>query len=324
MCARSTAQVLKRLCLIIFSWFRSRMGAAEVLDEFPQPAVPDDGSPRRRRREQQQQEKQHREDGKCNDAHDEEEVLTIEQARAVIKQLRDRCRFQTHQTLLWRKKAKMQEERLVQMSSEYGSRLESLTSDLLLFESRLSRKQRTIGELLDQREAVIERQQHAIRCLHSRLADFGVTAPVSGCCGGGGDGGGGPTSDDGNVDDSDSAVIMEEDESGNSQEDASERPPHARTDRRRASVASASDGSADGRLPAEDGRETDGRGAENETATTYNRVMSNHRSVTKPKDVKYKRINKAKSKSLEELRGRLKNWVDRGQRMSLTVDPTYG
>lgn len=44
--------------------------------------------------------------------------------------------------------------------------------------------------------------------------------------------------------------------------------------------------------------------------TTYNRVMSNHRSVTKPKDVKYKRINKAKSKSLEELRGKLKNWVE--------------
>lgn len=44
----------------------------------------------------------------------------------------------------------------------------------------------------------------------------------------------------------------------------------------------------------------------------YNRVMSNHRSVTKPKDVKYKRINKAKSKSLEELRGRLKQWVDKG------------
>lgn len=42
----------------------------------------------------------------------------------------------------------------------------------------------------------------------------------------------------------------------------------------------------------------------------YNRVMSNHRSVTKPKDVKYKRINKAKSKSLEELRGKLKNWVE--------------
>jgi len=206
----------------------------------------------------------------------------------------------------------------MQMSSEYGSRLESLTSDLLLFESRLSRKQRAIGELLDQREAVIDRQQHAIRCLHSRLADFGVTVAVTGC-GGGSGGGGGPTSDDGNVDDSDSAVIMEEDESGTSQEDASEQQPQRpRTDRRRSSVPSAAS-------DAEDGRETDGRG-ENETATatTYNRVMSNHRSVTKPKDVKYKRINKAKSKSLEELRGRLKNWVDRGQRMSLTVDPTYG
>lgn len=39
---------------------------------------------------------------------------------------------------------------------------------------------------------------------------------------------------------------------------------------------------------------------------TYNRVMSNHRSVTKVKDVKYKRINKAKSRSLEELRGKLR------------------
>lgn len=48
---------------------------------------------------------------------------------------------------------------------------------------------------------------------------------------------------------------------------------------------------------------------------TYNRVMSNHRSVTKPKDVKYKRINKAKSKSLEELRGRLKNWVEQGTKL---------
>ncbi|XP_071447812.1 uncharacterized protein [Hetaerina americana] len=42
------------------------------------------------------------------------------------------------------------------------------------------------------------------------------------------------------------------------------------------------------------------------TQVAYNRVMSNHRSVTKPRDVKYRRINKAKSKSLEELRGRLR------------------
>lgn len=53
----------------------------------------------------------------------------------------------------------------------------------------------------------------------------------------------------------------------------------------------------------------------NNQVKTYNRVMSNHRSVTKPKDVKYKRINKAKSKSLEELRGRLKNWVEQGSKL---------
>lgn len=213
----------------------------------------------------------------------------------------------------------LQEERLTKMSSEYGTRLESLTSDLLLFESRLSRKQRAIGELLEQRECIIERQQSAIRFLHSRLADFGVTVTgnVLGCS----ENGGSPTSDDGNVDDSDSAVIMEEDESGNSQEDASERQ-HLATMSIGIEGRDSSQTTAIG-VSAEDGRETDSRG-ENVTATTYNRVMSNHRSVTKPKDVKYKRINKAKSKSLEELRGRLKNWVDRGQRMSLTVDPTYG
>ena len=35
-------------------------------------------------------------------------------------------------------------------------------------------------------------------------------------------------------------------------------------------------------------------------------MSSNHRAVTKPKDVKFKRISKAKSRSLEELRGKLK------------------
>lgn len=60
--------------------------------------------------------------------------------------------------------------------------------------------------------------------------------------------------------------------------------------------------------------------AEEEIQVTYNRVMSNHRSVTKPKDVKYRRINKAKSRSLEELRGKLKYWTDRGGKQSISVD----
>ncbi|XP_050442703.1 uncharacterized protein LOC126846897 [Adelges cooleyi] len=233
---------------------------------------------------------------------DDDEIQTIEEARTIIRILKDRCRFQTHQALVWRRKAKIQEEHLARISSEYGSRLESLTSDLLLFESRLSKKQRAISELLDQRECIIERQQQAIRCLHSRLADFGVTMTATTTL-----------VDDGNVDDSDSAVIMEEDEC-NGQADAPEQRQPENAAQQQTQTATAA-------VTAEDGRETDGRG--NVTAT-YNRVMSNHRSVTKPKDVKYRRINKAKSKSLEELRGRLKNWVDRGNRMSLTVDPTYG
>lgn len=39
---------------------------------------------------------------------DDDDVQTVEEARNVIKQLRERCRFQTHQTLFWRKKAKIQ------------------------------------------------------------------------------------------------------------------------------------------------------------------------------------------------------------------------
>ncbi|KAJ9582045.1 hypothetical protein L9F63_003628 [Diploptera punctata] len=69
--------------------------------------------------------------------------------------------------------------------------------------------------------------------------------------------------------------------------------------------------------------EKQGEEPQQNQVTTYNRVMSNHRSVTKPKDVKYKRINKAKSKSLEELRGRLRNWVDKGNKLALSLDQSY-
>ncbi|TRY62529.1 hypothetical protein TCAL_16618 [Tigriopus californicus] len=52
--------------------------------------------------------------------------------------------------------------------------------------------------------------------------------------------------------------------------------------------------------------------------SAYNRVMSSHKAVLKPKDVKFKRINKAKSRSLEELRGKLR-WHPGG---IVTVYPT--
>lgn len=66
-----------------------------------------------------------------------------------------------------------------------------------------------------------------------------------------------------------------------------------------------------------------GAGAASVVRTShYNRVMSsNHRSVTKPKDVKYRRINKVKSKSLEELCGQLKQTDGSGGE---GTDPAHG
>lgn len=122
----TAAELLKRLCLIVFSWFHSRMGAAEALQELPPPAVPDlmsgdGGSPRRcqEKQEQDKQDKQLQQEDHKDGGDDDGEALTIEQARIVIKQLRDRCRFQTHQTLLWRKKAKMQVRRSTSGCSDY-------------------------------------------------------------------------------------------------------------------------------------------------------------------------------------------------------------
>lgn len=42
------------------------------------------------------------------------------------------------------------------------------------------------------------------------------------------------------------------------------------------------------------------------TAGPGRRVFLNHRNITRMKDVKYKRISKTKSKSMEELRDKLR------------------
>lgn len=57
------------------------------------------------------------------------------------------------------------------MTVEKAEQLFALSSQLLLFESKLSRKQKEIEASLAQREAIILRQQQVIRELQSRLAD---------------------------------------------------------------------------------------------------------------------------------------------------------
>ncbi|GAB6023425.1 hypothetical protein CHUAL_008208 [Chamberlinius hualienensis] len=67
-------------------------------------------------------------------------------------------------------------------------------------------------------------------------------------------------------------------------------------------VSNRSNNSASLPLALSTGDDVDALGA----TVVYNRIMNNHRTVTKPKDVKYKKISRVKSRSLEELRGKLK------------------
>lgn len=297
-----------------------------------------------------------------------------------------------------------QDEMVIRFQQERADQLKALSSQLLLFEARLIRKQKDISNLLSQRDVVIARQQQALHLLQHRLTEAGIESPLPDVSCFVIDSPTGDTNLD-SLNDSDSAVVLEEstdhepniprfrsgsdsvtiirsvsdavepggkyyslrrsngflrrpevletvysvEEDGDgdgvssststteSKKEVIESPVEVKT-------SSLSEGttplsskrllwSATGRLQALYGSferlnhsSTPKAKPEKQEeqppnhVTTYNRVMSNHRSVTKPKDVKYKRINKAKSKSLEELRGRLKNWVDKGSKSVLAFD----
>uniref|UniRef100_A0A182PLW9 Uncharacterized protein n=1 Tax=Anopheles epiroticus TaxID=199890 RepID=A0A182PLW9_9DIPT len=349
---------------------------------------------------------------------------------------------------------KLTQEQNHRLQKEKTEQLNYLTSQLLLLESRIMRKQKQVSNVIYQRELTIYRQQRIIETLSTRLIDHGIMdvgmdAPMHT---GGGGGGGSNSNDFDSLNDSDSAVVLEDVDSDcnssiyfgggsisgggslksrsnkmsndvtivRSISDAIEtnlkynntrrsncflrRPEILETvysveedpEPQNAAVAAAAaggggaangtsgGGSAPGSgsttgptspkpdavserrdkfknrtekcistdQPADGARQegapviiTSSSSCDVESAdqdgigtpappgsckvqgavTNFNRVMSNHRSVTKPKDVKYKRINKAKSKSLEELRGRLKHWVERGTcNVNLALDPSGG
>ncbi|XP_043642409.1 uncharacterized protein LOC122612697 isoform X1 [Drosophila teissieri] len=341
-------------------------------------------------------------------------------ARAIIEELRSKVRFQTEHIMKWRKAYAMQVQQHYRYQKEKSDQMNSLTSQLLLLESRLKRKQKQIASLLNHRELTIQRQQKIIDTLSSRLVDHGLETIEASYA-----------NELDSLNDSDSAVVLEDIDSDSpmtlgtrrkssgagglggvlgsdgitivrSISDAIEtnhnkygaarrnncflrRPdiletvysveedPEPTTDvaEKRDKFKNRSDkalssSSTEGQIdaassstadkakdssPVEGGSTIPRRqlgalkrspshdspcttlsvkvpqlqppspppsagGAQEPPngktqVTNYNRVMLNHRSVTKPKDVKYKRINKAKSKSLEELRGRLKNLVER-------------
>lgn len=288
----------------------------------------------------------------------------------------------------------MQNEQHYREQKAKTDQLNYLTSQLLLLESKLIKKQKQIANLLYQRELTIFRQQRIIESLSSRLIDHGILDPNSLDV---------TTTDLDSLNDSDSAVVLEDIDSdtcsgsiglmkrrandvtivrsisdaietnlkyGNTrrsncflrrpdiletvysvEEDSEQMQGEKSTDvtekrdkfKNRTLHRVETDCSDDNELAHDEVsanttvihverncvseqntpvKEKYGSCLKQQhaqlpppnppTTICYNRVMSNHRAVTKVKDVKYKRINKAKSKSLEELRGRLRHWVERG------------
>lgn len=74
----------------------------------------------------------------------EVEVTSLEEAKSVIAALRARQRAQAHQMLAWRRTLKLQEDLVARLTREKAEQLRTLSSQLLLFESRLCRKQKEI------------------------------------------------------------------------------------------------------------------------------------------------------------------------------------
>lgn len=254
--------------------------------------------------------------------------------------------------MTWKKAFIMKEQQHYKESRYQTEEFNALTSQLILLESRLKRKQKQIANMLYQRELTIMRQQKLIDALSNRLIDHGIDTVEPGYA------------DFDSLNDSDSAVVLEDIDSDcnssymmrrrsgsggdvtivRSISDAIEtnlkysstrrsncylrRPdiletvysveedPEPDISEKREQFKNRSERivceEVDKLSSEHEDKNSPNRNPKQTQVTNYNRVMSNHRSVTKPKDVKYKRINKAKSKSLEELRGRLKVWVEKG------------
>lgn len=368
---------------------------------------------------------------------EEEEPKDMKNAHLIINDLRTRCRNQSEQIMSWKKAYALQQEQNHRLQKEKAEQLNYLTSQLLLLESRIMRKQKQVSNVLYQRELTIYRQQKIIETLSSRLIDHGiidvVMDPAISLSTNNSSGNNNNSNDFDSLNDSDSAVVLEDVDSdcnssiyfggggslksrcgGNkinndvtivrSISDAIETTNLKYNNTRRSncflrrpevletvysveedpepqggnnSACGTGNGtsgcntkldpvsekrdkfktrtekciSTDNSDEPKDSQSTTttkitsttmttviitktncdgetggcdtppGNGCKAGAVTNFNRVMSNHRSVTKPKDVKYKRINKAKSKSLEELRGRLRHWVERGScNMNVNLD----
>jgi len=98
----------------------------------------------------------------------------LEESRRLVKYLKDKTRAQAQQILAWRRAYKLQEVLISRLHREKADQLKALSAKLLLFESRLIRKQKDISVMLNHREVIIHRQQRIIETLTNRLIDNGI------------------------------------------------------------------------------------------------------------------------------------------------------
>ncbi|KRT86623.1 hypothetical protein AMK59_2751 [Oryctes borbonicus] len=105
------------------------------------------------------------------------DVENLEEARKLVRDLRQKTRAQAQQLLAWRRAYKTQELLISRLQREKVDQLKTLSSKLLLFESRLIRKQKDISTMLNLRENIIHRQQRIIESLTNRLIDNGLEPP---------------------------------------------------------------------------------------------------------------------------------------------------
>ncbi|XP_037928471.1 uncharacterized protein LOC119662785 [Teleopsis dalmanni] len=95
-------------------------------------------------------------------------------ARLIIGELRAKVRYQAEHIMKWRKAYAVQVQLHYRYQKEKSSQMNALTSQLLLLESRLKRKQKQIAHLLSLREVTIQRQHKIIDTLSTRLTDNGL------------------------------------------------------------------------------------------------------------------------------------------------------
>lgn len=274
-------------------------------------------------------------------------MYLFSQAKLIINEFEQKCRMQSVQILNWKKAYNMQRQQHFAISQLKTEQLNALTSQLYLLESRLRRKQRHIANILIETECTIVRQQKIIDTLSSRLVDYKLdlcsdfeksndndSAVV--------------LDQDIDSDSNLSSVAVRQRHNGGdiirSVSDAIDSTLNKYTPsnlNRRSNCYLRRPDILETVYSVEEDPETENAAEKRENfkrqskqvemenidcetvsysrnvdkaknVVSYNRIMSNHRTVTKPKDVKYKRINKAKSKSLEELRGFLKHCIERG------------